>query len=153
MGLVSWLRAIAYGALIAAILDTYFVTAAIASGVPVPSWAYFAPTWAGKSFYQHVLAWQSQGLGRVQVNVFSFFYFYVVPTVIFILFNFFFGLFAGLPIVLANVLPTVGAPAGVVIAVVVVTGIIQGLSVAWLFDVLIAQIFGRTPMLSMIFGE
>jgi len=153
MGLVSFLRAIAYGVLIAVILDTFLVTAAISSGIPVPSYAYFAPTWAGKSFYQHVLAWQSQGLGRVQVNVFSFFYFYVVPTVIFILFNFLYGLFAGAPIVLANVLPAVGAPAGVVIAMVVITGIIQGLSVAWLFDVLIAQIFGRTPMLSMIFGE
>ena len=153
MGLVSFLRAIAYGVLIAVILDTFLVTAAISSGIPVPSYAYFAPTWAGKSFYQHVLAWQSQGLGRVQVNVFAFFYFYVVPTVIFILFNFLYGLFAGAPIVLANVLPAVGAPAGVVIAMVVITGIIQGLSVAWLFDVLIAQIFGRTPMLSMIFGE
>ncbi len=42
MGVVSWLRGIANGMLMLVILDTLAVTVAIGSGVPVPSYAYFA---------------------------------------------------------------------------------------------------------------
>jgi len=56
MGLVGWLRSFANGILMLVILDTLAVTVAIGSGVPVPSYAYFAPTWAGQSFYQYALS-------------------------------------------------------------------------------------------------
>jgi len=153
MGLVSLLRGIAYAALIATILDTFIVAAAIGSGVPVPSWAYFAPSWAGESFYKHVVAMQSQNLGRAQVNVFAFFFFYVTPQVVFIILNFLYGLFAGFAIILSEALSAVGAPAVIVFAVSIAAGILQSLATVWLFDALIAQVLGRTPFLSMIFGE
>jgi hypothetical protein len=136
------------------ILDTLVVTVAISSGVPVPSYVYFAPTWAGKSFYQYVLSWSTMSsLKQAQVNVFAFFY-YVIPSgLIFVILNFFYGLFAGLPIIIMNVLPAMSAPSGVIVGFTIVAIIFQMIADVWFIDVIIAYIFGRTPILSMIFGE
>jgi hypothetical protein len=155
MGVVGWLRGFANGMLMLVILDTVVVTVAISSGIPVPSYAYFAPTWAGQSFYRYVLSWSTmQSLRQVQVNVFAFFFFYVIPSgLIFVILNFFYGLFAGLPIIIMNVLPAMSAPSGVVVGFTIVAFIFQMIADVWFIDVIIAYVFGRTPILSMIFGE
>ena len=155
MGVVGWLRGFANAILLMVILDTLFATVAISSGVPVPSYAYFAPTWAGQSLYQYALSWSSMSsLKQVQVNVFAFFFFYVIPSgLIFVILNFLYGLFAGLPVIIMNVLPVVGAPSGVVVGFAIVSIIFQLIADVWFIDVIIAYIFGRTPILSMIFGE
>ena len=155
MGVLGWLRSFANAILMLVILDTLAVTVAISSGVPVSSWAYFAPTWAGQSFYQYALSWSTMSsLKQVQVNVFAFFFFYVIPSgLIFVILNFFYGIFAGAPIMASNLLSAVGAPSGVVFGFTIATIIFQMLAWVWFIDVIIAQIFGRTPFLSMIFGE
>ena len=155
MGVVAWLRGIATFLLAFIILDTLVVTVAISSGIPVPSYVYFAPTWAGQSFYRYVLSWSAMSaLKQVQVNVFAFFFFYVVPSgLIFVVLNFFYGIFAGLPIMISNLLSAVGAPSGVVFGFTIAAIIFQMIAWVWFIDVIIAQIFGRTPILSMIFGE
>jgi len=155
MGVVGWLRSFANGVLMLIILDTLFVTVAISSGIPVPSYAYFAPTWAGQSFYHYVMSWSTMSsLKQVQVNVFAFFFFYVIPSgLIFVILNFFYGIFAGAPIMVANLLSVVDAPSGVVFGFTIAMSIIQAIAWVWFIDVIIAYIFGRTPILSMIFGE
>ena len=155
MGVVGWLRGIANGMLMLVILDTLVVTVAISSGTPVPSYVYFAPTWAGQSFYQYVLSWSTMSsLKQVQVNVFAFFFFYVIPSgLIFVILNFLYGLFAGAPIIAMNCLSAVGAPSGVIVAFTIAAIIFQMIADVWFIDVIIAYIFGRTPILSMIFGE
>jgi len=155
MGVVGWLRSFANGILMLVILDTLAVTVAIGSGVPVPSYAYFAPTWAGQSFYQYALSWSTMSsLKQIQVNVFAFFFFYVIPSgLIFVILNFLYGLFAGLPVIIMNVLPAISAPSGVVVGFTIVAIIFQMIADVWFIDVVIAYIFGRTPILSMIFGE
>jgi hypothetical protein len=155
MGVVGWLRGIANGMLLLVILDTLVVTVAISSGTPVPSYAYFAPTWAGQSFYQYALSWSTMSsLKQVQVNVFAFFFFYVIPSgLIFVIFNFFYGLFAGTPIIAMNGLSAVGAPSGVIVGFTIAAIIFQMIADVWFIDVIIAYVFGRTPILSMIFGE
>jgi len=155
MGVVGWLRGIATFLLAFIILDTLVVTVAISSGIPVSSYAYFAPTWAGQSFYQYVMSWQAkQSLRQVQVNVFSFFFFYVIPSgLIFVILNFFYGIFAGAPIMASNLLSAVGAPSGVVFGFTIAALILQMIAWVWYLDVIMAYVFGRTPILSMIFGE
>jgi len=155
MGVVGWLRGIANGILMLVILDTLVVTVAISSGVPVPSYVYFAPTWAGQSFYSYVMSWSTMSaLKQVQVNVFAFFFFYVIPSgLIFVIINFFYGLFAGAPIIIMNALSALGAPSGVVVGFTIVALIFQLIADVWFIDVITAYIFGRTPILSMIFGE
>jgi hypothetical protein len=155
MGVVSWLRGFANAILLMVILDTLFVTVAISSGAPVPSYAYFAPAWAGQSLYQYALSWSSMSsLKQVQVNVFAFFFFYVIPSgLVFVILNFLYGLFAGLPVIIMNGLSAVGAPSGVVVGFTIVAIIFQMIADVWFIDVIVAYIFGRTPILSMIFGE
>ncbi len=88
------------------------------------------------------------------MNVFAFFFFYVIPSrLIFVILNFFYGLFAGLPVIIMNVMPAISAPSGVIVGFTITAIIFQMIADVWFIDVIIAYIFGRTPILSMIFGE
>ncbi len=154
MGLVSFMRSIALFMLVVSIFDTVTVSVLIGTGVQVYDWVYFAPAPLANSFYQSVQkAAYTASHTPLGLNVFAYFFLFVIPTGLFAAANLIYGLFAGMPIMISNLLQVAGAPLNVVLGLTALAIIFQALADIWLIDVLIAYIVGRTPLLSMIFGE
>ena len=154
MGLVRILRELFMFNLFLTLIDTMVVTALLSSGIPVESWAYFAPAVNGMSLYQSALAiQQAASKGLVQLNVWAYFFLLVSPSFAFAFINFVIGTFIGMPLLVYNVLTAAGAPVGVQVAFVTATAIMQGFADLWVMDTLISWVVGRTPYLTMLFGE
>ena len=154
MGLVRFLRELFMFNLFLVLIDTMVVTALLSSGIPVESWAYFAPAINGMSLYQNALAiQQAASEGAVNLSVWAWFFLFAYPAFAFAFINFLIGLFVGMPLMTYNILSAAGAPIGVQVAFVTATAIMQGFADLWAMDALISWVIGRTPYLTMLFGE
>lgn len=154
MGLVRFLRELFMFNLFLTLIDTMVVTALLSSGIPVESWAYFAPAVNGMSLYQNALAiQQAASSGLAKLNVWAYFFLLVTPSFAFAFINFVIGTFVGLPLLVYNVLAAAGAPVGVQVAFVTAAAVMQGFADLWVMDTLISWVIGRTPYLTMLFGE
>ena len=154
MGLVSFLRQVFWFILGVSILDTIIVTALIGSGIKVYDWAYFAPSYNAMNFYHAVVSMRSSfSSTAVSANVVAYFFLLVMPAFIFVASNFIIGMFWGLPLMTVRLLTAAGAPLPVIAAFTAFGIILQVFADLWVVDVIVAYIFGRTPFLTMLFGE
>ena len=152
--LLSLIRSIAYSVFVISLLDTILVSGMIASGAPVPSWSYFPPSFAGQILLSAAESWSHVAQQNNGLTMLSFFILLVIPRgLFFVVSNLVVGMAAGLPVMAARLLSAAGAPASVAMAVTIGATVIQMIAVVYFVDIIIAYIFGRTPILSMIFNE
>ncbi|MCI4465716.1 MAG: hypothetical protein JHC22_08045 [Thermoproteus sp.] len=155
MGLVSILRSIATFILLLVILDTAVAMAVAGSGAPIPDWMYFAPNFLGSPFFSAVQKMAAQqSLNQASINVYSMFFFYIMPTgLLFAATNLFLGAFAGLPMITYKLAWAAGAPSAIITVATTVAAILQAMADIFLVDAIFSYVLGRPLLTEIVFGE